>query len=157
MPIPTYSVGQVLGASDCNNWFVPLAAVALTDQSTSSLTFINDNTLSVPVAASANYAVELFIRCNGPNTAGIAFDFTGPSGATLSCTYVNAAATADINLGQAFGIGTLVSTGTDEAFALIGSLVTLSTAGTLQVQFALTGTGTVTRRARSRLTLQRIG
>jgi len=157
MPIPTYSVGQVLGAADVNNWFVPLSAVATTDQSTSSLTFINDNTLSVPVAASANYAVELFIRCNGPNTSGVLFTFTGPSGATLSATYVNAAATNDINLGNGFGINTLISTGTDEAFAVIGSLATSSTAGTLQVQFEMTGTGTITRRARSRLTLQRIG
>src|SRR5258708_7098736 len=150
MPVPTYNVGQVLGAADVNVWFVPLAAVALTDQSTASLTFINDNTLSVPVAASSNYQVDLFIRCNGPNTSGIVCAFTGPSGATLSMTYLNSAATADINLGQGFGINALTGTGVDMAFAVTGSLVTLSTAGTLQVQLEMTGTGTITRRARSR-------
>src|SRR5258708_21593794 len=45
----------------------------------------------------SNYQVDLFIRCNGPNTSGIVCAFTGPSGATLSMTYLNSAATADIN------------------------------------------------------------
>ena len=157
MPVPTYSVGQVLGAADVNTWFVPLAAVAGTDQSNSTTVMVNDNTLSVAVAASANYAVELFIRCNGPNTTAFVAQLTGPSGATLSMTYVNAAATNDINLGTGFG-ATCVGAGTDIAFALIGSLVTSSTAGTLQLQFdSGTGGNLVTRRARSRLTLQRIG
>src|SRR5258707_13378910 len=141
MPVPTYNVGQVLGAADVNVWFVPLAAVALTDQSTASLTFINDNTLSVPVAASSNYQVDLFIRCNGPNTSGIVCAFTEPSGANLSMTYLNSAATADINLGQGFGINALTAPRVDMAFAVPATPAPPSTAGTLPAQLQMPGPG----------------
>jgi hypothetical protein len=160
MPVPTYSVGQVLGAADVNNWLEPLSAVATADQTTTSTSLINDNTLSVAVAASANYAVELFVRFNGTNAVAFVGAFTGPSGATLSCVPLTAVGGAannnDINLGAGFGV-TCTGTGTDLSMALVGSLATSSTAGTLQFQFDAGTAGTVTRRARSRLTLQRIG
>jgi len=153
MPVPVYSVGQVLGAADVNSWFVPLSAVATTDQTTTSGTAINDNTLSVAVAASANYAVELYVRYTTSGT--ILGNFTGPSGATLSlCPAQN---TNDINIATPWSIGGTTG-GSDFSSFAIGSLVTSSTAGTLQFQFYSSAGGTaVTRLARSRLTLQRIG
>ncbi len=157
MPVPSYSVGQVLPSADVNTWFLPLAAAAVTDQSTtnSSATPVNDNTLSVALAASANYQVELFLRYNTTSTTVAAGQFTGPSGATLSLTAVNIAAANDINLSGAFFFGPATN-GVDFASAFIGSIVTSSTAGTLQFQFwSGTGGSSVTRRARSRLVLRR--
>src|SRR5258708_40291125 len=128
--------GQAPPSADVNTWSLPPAAAAVTDQSTtnSSATPVNDNTLSVALAASANYQVELFLRYNTTSTTVAAGQLTGPSGATLSLTAVNVAAANDINLSQAFFFGPATS-GADFAAAFIGIISTPSTPGTLQFRF----------------------
>lgn len=158
MPVPTWTVGEVLASSDVNTWFVPLAAVATTDQSvTNNTAGVNDNALSLAVAASSTYQLHLFIRCNGPSSNSFVGEFTAPAGSVLSASTA-AAGSGDIFLSVAWvGVAT-VGTGTDVSFTLTGTLVTGGSAGTLQFIWAqISGSATATtRRARSRLTLWRI-
>lgn len=158
MPVPTWTVGEVLASADVNTWFVPLAAVSTSDQSiTSNTAGVNDNALSLAVAASSTYQLDLCIRCNGPSSNSFVGSFTGPAGAALSANTA-AAGAGDITLGAAW-VGVATSgTGSDLSFAVTGTLVVGVTAGTLQFVFAqLSSSGTATtRRARSRLTLRRI-
>jgi hypothetical protein len=158
MPVPTWTVGEVLAAADVNTWFVLLSAVATSDQSiTNNTAGVNDNALALAVAASSTYQVDLYIRCNGPSSNSFACEFTAPAGSALSASTA-AAGTQDIPLSVAF-VGVATSgTGTDVSFPLTGTLVTGGSSGTLQfiwAQLGSSGTAT-TRRARSRLTLRRI-
>lgn len=158
MPIPTWTVGEVLASADVNTWFIPLAAVATGDQSiTNNTAGVNDNALSLPVAASSTYLLDLYVRCNGPASNSFVGEFTAPTGSALSANTA-AAGSGDIPLSVAWvGVAT-IGTGTDVSFALTGTLVTGGTSGTLQFIWAqISGSATATtRRARSRLTLRRI-
>lgn len=158
MPIPTWTVGEVLASADVNTWFVPLAAVSTTDQSiTNNTGGASDNALSLAVAASSTYDLELYIRCNGPSSNSFIGQFTAPSGSALSGACAGAGS-GDILLSAGFtGVAT-TGTGNDLTFTVSGTLVTGGSSGTLQFIFAqASGSATATtRRARSRLTLRRI-
>ena len=83
MPIPTWSPGQVLVASDVNSWFVPLAVVKGGDQSvTSSTVVVNDTALVVAVASSATYQFSCFISYEGgtQGSSDLKWTWTTPAG-----------------------------------------------------------------------------
>jgi hypothetical protein len=83
MPIPTWSVGQVLASSDVNSWFVPLAVVKPSDTARSSTTSLsNDPALVLPLAGASTYEIRGMIFYTGP-TAGssdIQWKFNMPAG-----------------------------------------------------------------------------
>jgi hypothetical protein len=166
VPIPTWSVGQVLAASDVNNWFVPLAAYRTSTQSvTSSTTLVNDNALFVTVAANAVYRGELVLIYDGDTAGDLKAAWTVPASATISTAFATglsgsaAAATDDLVTGASntpqFGA---LGSGTNCAALYIFILTTSGTSGTLQFQWAQnTSSATATRVfAGSHLVLQRI-
>jgi hypothetical protein len=148
MPIPTWSVGQVLASADVNNWFVPLAAFKPSLQAvTSSTTLVNDTQLFLPVAANAQYFFLLYLSYDGgtQGSSDLKFQFTGPSGGNASFSYLyyptSGGVGANTNIARTTNLSTPVPIGTDGAGVLlvaymIGTLTTASTSGTLQFQFA---------------------
>lgn len=163
MPIPTWSVGQVLTAADVNSWFVPLAAYKAADESVSSLTLHNDNALVIPLAASAVYEFWLTFTYAGgaQGSSDLKMGWTFPSG----CTMVYGRAGIDVTgtfaqsktiQSDVVTFGTLGSgTGVVQCH---GSIASSSTSGSLQLQWAQ-NSGTVTAtslKLGSTLTAQRI-
>jgi hypothetical protein len=165
MPVPTWSVGQVLSAADVNNWFTPLAVVKPLAQSvTSSTTMVNDNDLVLPVAASVTYEFRCFLNFTAATGGDLKWTWAVPAGAVLFYqTLHNEGGTTGLsnstiaysngNTIQAAGGGGIV-----EAVRMDGTLVTSSTAGTLQLQWAQntsSGTATIVR-DRCHLILRRV-
>lgn len=136
----------------------PLAAIKGTDQSiTSSTTLVNDSALFLPVAANATYfpLVTYFSYEGGTQgSSDLKFQFTGPAGATLSFTaiyYPNSGGVgANTNISRTTGLSATIVAGTDGAtvklgMLFVGSLISSSTSGTLQFQWAQsTSSGTAT-------------
>lgn len=167
MPVPTWSIGQVLSAADVNNWFIPLPAVKTTDQSvTTSTVMVNDAQLLLPVAANVTYAFDCYLNFEGSSTTGqgIQWQIAVPASATLRyhATYTRASdggkitgdTYAGANVVAALGQGA----GNPCGAKMSGSLVTLATTGNIQVQWAQaasSGTSTVVR-AQSFMMLRRI-
>ena len=84
MPIPTWSVGQVLAASDVNNWFVPVTVVKPTDTGRSNTTSMtNDPDLALTLQGSATYMISGVIFYDGPSagSSDIQWTFNPPTGA----------------------------------------------------------------------------
>jgi hypothetical protein len=163
VPIPTWSVGQVLTAADVNSWFVPLAAYKAADQSVSSLTLQNDNALVIPLAASAVYEFWLTFTYAGgaQGSSDLKMAWTFPSGTTM--VYGRAGIDTTGSFAQSKTIqsdvvtfGTLGSgTGVVQCH---GSVASSSTSGSLQLQWAQ-NSGTVTAtslKLGSTLTAQRV-
>jgi hypothetical protein len=85
MPIPTWSVGQVLSASDVDSWFVPVAVIKPSDTGRSNTTSMtNDPALQLTLAAGATYEIRGVIFYDGPSAASsdIQWTFTLPTGAS---------------------------------------------------------------------------
>jgi hypothetical protein len=163
-----YSVGQVWGAADVNNWALPDAAYRTSTQSvTSSTTLVNDNQLSLAVTANAVFDVTLALLYDGAVSTGVAAGikaaFAVPAGATyvdfsLGLLNNSAGIGDDFTAANATGQGS-VGAGTTVGLLRSGLLTTAGTAGTLQLQWAQNvSSGTATRVfAGSKLILQRIG
>ncbi len=167
MGVPTWAVGQVLTASDVNNWFVPLAAEKGSDQPvTSSTTLVNDSALVIPVAASATYDFDLQLFYKGFTTGSgdIKIAWSLPSGATLvggGDFIANPLGVTQLFYTQATASIFSASNGTanPQPIRTWGTLVTSTTAGNMQLQWAQnTSSGTATTvMTGSVLTAQRIG
>lgn len=85
MAVPTYVTGQVLAASDCQNWFLPLPAYKTSPTARTSTTITIDPDLQVTLAANAVYAVTAAIGYqNVGGTSAFSWNYTIPSGATGS-------------------------------------------------------------------------
>jgi hypothetical protein len=170
MPVPTWSVGQVLSASDVNQWFVPVAAIKTADQSvTSSTTFVNDSELVVPLAATGTYQFQCYLNYEGANGGGtgagcLKWKWIVPAGTTLryQSIFQGTGTTAVVHLtniagdipnANSLGAGTLM------AASMVGSVVVSSTSGTMQLQWAqVTSNATSTiMHPQSCLILRRIG
>ena len=84
MAAPTWSVGQVLTASDVNTWFVPLAAVRTSNSAQNKTTTgVADGTLVLPMAANAYYEFRLNLwAASASTTSSFKFQLTVPSGTT---------------------------------------------------------------------------
>jgi hypothetical protein len=155
----------VLAAADVNTWFVEQAVVKPTGQSvTSSTTIVNDIDLVLPVAANATYRIECFISFVAATGGDLKFTWAVPAGASMfyqaehneggTTGLVNSVITySDLNTIQAAGGNSVV-----QAVGIKGNLLTVSTAGNLQLQWAQnTSSATATTvRARSHLMMRRI-
>ena len=153
MAAPTWSVGQVLTASDVNTWFVPLAVFKTAQQDiTSSTALTNDTALLAALAANAFYSFSSVI-CYKGFTNGISdfkWQWTVPAGATLrfQADWLSVGLTAQIGVQQVNA--SVLSAGTNgvgNVFAIksLGSLSTGGTTGNLQLQWAQnTSSGTAT-------------
>ena len=165
MSPPTWVVGQVLSASDVNNWLVPSVAVKTADQSvTSSTTLVNDNELFLPLAASVTYFVQFMIDYEGGTAAAsdLKFQWTLPAGSFMRYCYVNRGTGLGASVTMSTGTSTDISgtngAGNLEGIAGFGTLVSGSTAGTLQFRWAQntsSATSTIVH-AQSCLMLQRV-
>lgn len=167
MTLPVYVDGQVLDASDCNNYFMPSVVIKGSDTGRASTTSVSaDPDLVIAVVANATYMVQGVIFYDG-GTGGsegdIKWSFSTPSGASgqysvahqnLSASYVGAFASnwTDTVTGSTSGIGTIL------VLTISGMLAIASTAGNLTFNWAQnTSMSTNTHvKAQSFLTLQRI-
>ena len=123
---------------------------------TSSAALQNDDALFLPVAANATYLWVCYLSYEGgtQGSSDMKFQFTGPSGATASYTFIyyptSGGVGANTNISRATGLSSVVTAGTDGAgvklgLIMIGTLVTSSTPGSLRMQWAQnTSSGTAT-------------
>ena len=164
MPIPTWVPGQVLAASDVNNWFIPLAAYKAGDTSrTTNTTLTPDPDLVVPVSASAVYTFHAFFDYEGANAAGfLKWQWTVPAAATLryAATFVGTGGGININLYQGTDVVAGYTLGAGNTMAMVhqGTLITAGSAGNITLtwaQNASNGTSTILH-AQSSLVMQRI-
>jgi hypothetical protein len=165
MPLPTWSAGQVLTASDVNNYFVPLPVIKTSDQSvTSSTTLINDNALVVTPAVSTSYLFICYLDYEGANAAGfLKWQWGVPTGANLRyhAIFVGTGGSPAVNLTyQASDVVAAYTLGAGQlcGATMIGTLVMGSTSGNLQLKWAQNASNGVatTVHAQSALYLQRI-
>lgn len=169
MPIPTWSVGQVLTADDVNNWLVPSAVRKGSDQSvTSSTTLVNDTALLLPVAATAAYYVLVTIIYQGAanGTGDLKWQWAVPSGTTISGRQASYF-TSGVGVGQSnlatFTQASVTVSGTNGGntvpLDMALTVLTSSTSGNLQLTWAQnTSSGTATTiKAGSAMLMQRIG
>ena len=166
MPVPTWTVGEVLASADVNAWFVPLAAVRTSDQSvTSSTTLVNDDTLVLPIAASATYIFDCYMYFLAASGGDIKWTFAAPSGAVLDyyALHNEGGGTLLDNSATTYGASSTPNAagggGAAEAIGMHGTLAVSSTAGNLQLKWAQnTSSGTATTvKANSHLVLRRVG
>lgn len=106
-----------------------------------SATFQNDNELVVPVAANSIYLVELDAVQSSGTAPDFKFTFTLPSGAT---GYLNVFAHAESNVVTSLvGLPTatfaLAGVGANARFMARGYIITSTTAGNAQLQWAQNG------------------
>jgi hypothetical protein len=136
MAVPTWVTGQILTASDVNNWFVPIAAFKPSATVRNSVTLTADTDLTLSVAASAVYEISAGLIYQGATTVNFLFNFAVPSGAGGGET-VNLPTTT---VGQTWTT-TVTAAGSATVFGaqLMGVLTTVS-AGTFALQWA-SGTG----------------
>ena len=173
MPIPTWSVGEVLASADVNAWFVDLAAYTATAQHSATTTLASITSLGLPVAANALYEWELSLLYDGGTfgSSDLKVNFAVPSGTTgalqiLGYNGSGASPGVDVRrLGFTIPLSTSAILGTEGAGNLrsvtfSGTIDTAAAAGTLQPQFAqnttFAGADTVIHIGSS-MTLRRIG
>ena len=162
MAPPVWSVGQVLAASDVNNWFVPLAAYKTSQATRTTLTKSIDSDLQVTLAANAFYEVRAGIIYQSPGgSGGFAFTWTVPSGVSGGYT------AAFIQTGPAPGTygftwGATEIAATPDAgvygISIEGMLSTSGSGGTFGLNWASSsGPSSLILGAGSELTLRRTG
>lgn len=171
MAPPTWSVGQVLTASDVNTWFVSRAAYTASAEHSANTVLANSASLVLPVDANALYAWVLYLNYDGGGTrtgatGGLNFNFTVPSGTTAAYQYIgeNAAGNDETRLGWVLPgstqIGGTEGAGNLRSLTLVGSVDTAATAGNFQLEFSrnsnTSGVDTIVH-AGSYMTLERIG
>lgn len=168
MPVPTWSVGQVLAAADVNSWFIPLSAIKTADQSvTSSTTPVSDTELFVPLVATGSYQFECFLYFEGgaAGSSDIKWKWIIPTGSTMRYTWTgwnNTGSVARSGDGQVAGdtpSSASAGVGNTHGVIMIGTVVVGTNAGNLQLQWAQnvsSATSTVVH-AQSCLVLRRIG
>lgn len=139
MPIPTWSVGEVLAASDVNNWFVPVAASKAGDTSRASTTTLTaDPDLQFPVAANAKYyfSATFFYAGGTQGSSDFKIGWTFPSGLTMTIRKTGLDTTGAITVGVLSvqtdqpTFGTAIAAGTRTA-DMSGTVYAGSTAGSL--------------------------
>lgn len=124
-------------------------------------TFSSVPNLSFPVSAGANYYVECEIVWQGSaNTTGAKYQWTGPaspsavvSGATFGITATTSGNAAAVAFSSAMANTGTITTATNFHDVVRLSLINGATAGTVQLQAAANGVGTLTIQAGSSCTL----
>lgn len=163
MGIPTWTTGQVLTASDVNDWFVPLAAVKVSDQTIQSTTTLqNDNALTLALATNATYILEANIFWDSGTGQDYKFTWAVPSGSSLEWCYVSAATSGNTAALQAAGnvvSVTGLTVGSIHGMQHYGLLQVGPTTGSLRYQWAQNTSGAynTSTRAGSYLALRRVG
>lgn len=174
----TSYVAQVPGAAPTNNnsaWLfsnaspsvgsfskVQQAAYQTSAYTNATTTFSSVTGLSFSVEASTNYKMECHLYFQGSvTTAGIKAQITGPASPTAvnislhqpltAGTYNDAVATA---FSSSLGVTTAITATTNFEAVLTMGLLNGVNAGTVQVQLAAEGTGTLTNNTGSYCTLQ---
>lgn len=166
MPI---RAGHIVNIADFDIFGVTLFKTA-TESVTSSTALQNDDQLFFSVAANARYTLEGFIIYDGATSGDLKLAFTYPAGATFEWSnYGNTGPAAGTSLTD---MNTVIQTNDARSvnatptpsppglsLAPRGYLITSSTAGTLQLQWAQdTSSATATRvRAGSWLRLMKVG
>lgn len=132
---------------------VPQAVHILTNYANATTTFSTVTGMSWSIAASVNYRVDCtFVGQGSATTAGPKFQLTGPASPTLvklmvdggtnTTAYANGVATGFSSANAT--LGTLGAGTTDFIWHVNADVVNGSTAGTLVLQAAANGAGTVT-------------
>jgi hypothetical protein len=164
VPIPTWSVGQVLAAADVNSWFIPLVGIKSGDQTISSqTTLINDADMRVAVAANATYEFKVYLRYSSGTGQDWKSSFTVPAsafarfqriGKDLSGNFgsINEQTDSGSVTSQGSGVGTMLNA------QFYGVLVTSGSSGNFIFQWAQNTSGAfnTTLYANSYLIAQRI-
>jgi hypothetical protein len=135
-----YAGGRIL-AADVRG-VAPLAVIKGSDQSvTSNAVLQNDTALFLSVLANASYLFWCYLDFEGASGAGIQWQWAVPSGASLRYmpSYANISGTVTVGTTAADSTN-LSSNGGGAAvlkgITMTGSLLTGSTAGTLQLEWA---------------------
>lgn len=143
MAPPTWVTGQVLSASDVNNWFVPLVAVKTANQSvTSSTTLVNDSELVLTPPVSATYFLNLYLEFDGANAAGfLKFGWGVPTGALLRYQGVfqgtgGSAAVQNTYTATDTPAANTQGAGNPSGLSMHGTLIMGSTSGVVQFKWA---------------------
>jgi hypothetical protein len=144
MATPTWTVGEVLAASDVNSWFVPIVRVKPTDEGPITTTTLqNDNDLILPLDIGATYALDGYLYATG-NTIGsgdFKMGFTVPAAATYRFTTwgYSTTSTATMAISAARSSST-ASNGVDGSAAspiiVRGQVTTTTNSGNLTLQWA---------------------
>jgi hypothetical protein len=145
---PIFNTGDVPSATQVDAWMVNTTWARKTaDESiTSSTTQQDDDTLFVSVVANSTYIVEMVLQVRSATgtTAGIAWQFVAPAGATLFGGAVGLTPGSTTNttprvdtiaLGGPNGHGS-VGTSTNAAILADAVLIVGGTAGTFKLQWA---------------------
>jgi len=143
-----FTAGQKLRASELND-FLPIMARATADTSkTSNTTLGNVTGLAVAVAASTAYALDGYLAYTGNSTGDIKFAWTIPTGLTghWGISSDDTTTPGDLKTSIATAYTTVITAGGGSLNATVkGYVLTDTTAGTLQLQFAQnTSNGTAT-------------
>ena len=167
MPTPVYTPGQVLGAADCNNWFMPKVAYKAADTTrASTVTPANDPDLTIPVVVNAFYAFQCYLFFEGSATVsqGLKINWVVSTGTTLRYHAIFTDASNNQSTGVSYTATGTPTGGTNGAGSLRGmtmhgSLFTGSTAGSLTLQWSqnVNEAATVTLHAQSYMMLSRMG
>jgi hypothetical protein len=160
MPIPVWSVGQVLSASDVNNWLAPAAAVyktASTNRTSATLTI--DPDLQFTLAGGAVYSIQGAILCTGAAGIGFNFGWTTPSGAAGGYGVAfNQSGVGAVTLGLVWTATQVSGTPGGTQSLLVNGVITTTGGGTFGLNWAtFTGGSTATCGSSSVLNAQRIG
>ena len=168
MATPTWSVGQVLTASDVNTWFVDRAAyTTVAEHYTSSTALGNSASLFLAADANALYAWEMYLLYEGGTlgASDLRFNFAVPSGTTAAFQFLgyNAAGNDETRLGFILpgtdNFGGTEGAGNLRSLTLSGTVDTAATSGTFQARFAQqasSATSTIIH-VGSYMTFERIG
>jgi hypothetical protein len=167
LAVPVYSAGQVLGAADCNSWFLPVVAYKSSDTSRSSTTTpADDPNLTLPLAANAVYEVRVALMYACASTGvDLKMQFTVPASATGE--YVHwywSGATTFVGPGNSADPwtqlrGPYAAASGDMGFTGEGTIFTSASSGSLTLQWAQntsSATALVLRKG-SKMVAQRMG
>jgi hypothetical protein len=170
LPIPTWSVGQVLAAADVNTWFVPRFVYKTGSTSrASNTTATADPDLALPVDANAVYDLEVLLHFDGASGGDMKTQWSGPASMGLTGVWsaLGLSATTSANDQVAAPANTspwqvsigAVGAGTAVGATFRATVTTSVTAGTLSLLWAQSvsnGTATILH-AGSSLRLDRVG
>lgn len=166
MAAPTWNVGQIVTASDVNNWFVGDYAIRTTDLSRASLTTLTaDPTLVLPVIANASYWFFMYIDYEGgtQGSSDLKFNYTIPGSAFMRYQISAIATTGTIAATQTRLGSDTIAVGSSGAGVLMGvmgmgTLVNGAGSGNLTFNWAqnTSNTTATTIHAQSAIALIRI-
>jgi hypothetical protein len=136
MAVPTWAVGQVLTASDVNNWFVPLIGykTSITTRNTTTLSLDPDMQFTLPTA-NATYLIQAGVIYSAAS-GSFKWTWTFPSGGTGGYSVALPQGTLD-PLGLLWSATQAAATdGTVYSIQIQGTFTLSTTTGTFGLQWA---------------------